>query len=301
MDVESNMQMKIPYCAHSAPPQRAVIRFSGPDARSFLQGQLSTNLQHLSERAAQFTSYNSAKGRMLGAGYLLADGDDILWLIHPTIVESVVKRLRMFVLRAKLSVVPEPHLNVGGVLGEGAEGWLATQGIEAPTAPLALRQHGDLRIMRGFGATTRYLLLGHCAAADDLPEQADAWRRVDLRAGVPLITADTQDHFIAQHAGLSALGGLSFDKGCYVGQEIIARLHYRGEIKRSLQAFSAAAPCPTPGTPLYAGDQVAGEVVDAVSTAEGCELSAVLRNDLLEHELCLGAANGAPLTLLAPA
>lgn len=284
--------LDLPALCRSAPPQSAVLRFSGADARSFLQGQFSTDITRLGLDSAQFSSHNSVKGRMLLAGYLLAEGsEDVRLLLHPELLAPALKRLRMYVLRARVTLAEESAVEVDGLLGEGAADWLAAQGLPAPETPLAVAHAQGSVVMRAFGVTPRWLLLPSAAlreALQSLPADDDAWRRADLRAGVPLLRAATQDRFIAQHAGLAALGGISFDKGCYTGQEIIARLHYRGTVKRGLYALAATAPCPEPGSAVLTADgESAGEVVDAVAVAGGCELSAVLRDDLASGPLML--------------
>lgn len=290
-------RLDIPGVVRSPPPQAAVLRLAGPDARDFLQGQFSTDLRQLDDHHAQFSSHSSVKGRMLLAGYLLADGDeDVRLLLHPELVEPAVKRLRLYVLRAKVTLSVETTCAVAGLMGDGAAEWLTAQDLPVPGQPLDVATVSDgrfagSRLMRGFGEAPRWLLLPSPALAtalEALPVDADAWRRADLRAGVPLLRAATQDRFIAQHAGLAALGGISFDKGCYTGQEIIARLHYRGEIKRGLYALASDAPCPPPGSPVLTTDgATAGEVVDAVPVPGGCEISAVLRDELATGPLTL--------------
>ncbi len=102
------------------------------------------------------------------------------------------------------------------------------------------------------------------------------WRLAEIRSGLPQVLPETHESFVAQMLNLDLLSGISFDKGCYTGQEIIARTQYRGAIKRRMFRFSAACPPPQPGTRILQGDQHAGDVVDAAATPEGCELLAVV-------------------------
>jgi len=102
------------------------------------------------------------------------------------------------------------------------------------------------------------------------------WRLAGIRAGLPQVYPETHEAFVAQMLNLDLLGGVSFEKGCYTGQEIIARTHFRGAIKRRMFRFECASPPPAPAARILAGDQHAGDVVDAAPTSEGCELLAVI-------------------------
>ena len=125
----------------------------------------------------------------------------------------------------------------------------------------------------------RFLVVGPAAelpvAAEADPADAD-WRLADIRAGLPQVLPETHESFVAQMLNLDLVGGISFTKGCYTGQEIIARTHYRGAIKRRMLRFAADCPPPPPGTRVLEGEATAGEVVDAAATDSGCELLAVV-------------------------
>ena len=118
------------------------------------------------------------------------------------------------------------------------------------------------------------------AAAIDLPEphayREPEWRLAGIRAGLPQVYPETHEAFVAQMLNLDLLGGVSFEKGCYTGQEIIARTHFRGAIKRRMFRFASSSPPPAPGTRILVGDQHAGDVVDAAATSSGSELLAVI-------------------------
>jgi folate-binding protein YgfZ len=135
-------------------------------------------------------------------------------------------------------------------------------------------------------------------AAVDLPEphayREQDWRLAGIRAGLPQVYPQTHEAFVAQMLNLDLLGGVSFDKGCYTGQEIIARTHFRGAIKRRMLRFECASPPPAPATRILAGDQHAGDVVDSAATSAGCELLAVIslaqQDAVLELETNRGVA-----------
>ncbi|HVT34504.1 MAG TPA: hypothetical protein VHE37_02895 [Nevskiaceae bacterium] len=224
----------------------AAIRVSGADADTFLQGQLTQDLRKLDSSSPLLAGYCSPKGRLLAVMQLARDADGVLLHVHGSVADAVLKRLRMHVLRSKvtLELTPAPALT---------------------------------------------------------PEQDQAWRLQQIRAGVPVIYRETQDEFVPQMVNLDHLGAISFDKGCYTGQEIVARLHYLGQLKRRMFRSHAAATSVTPGTPVHvAGEaQAVGMVVDAARDGDGCALSVVLQ---LAHaaSAALHLADTARTPLAAP-
>jgi tRNA-modifying protein YgfZ len=119
-----------------------------------------------------------------------------------------------------------------------------------------------------------------------------------IRAGLPQVYPETYETFVAQMLNLDVLGGVNFEKGCYTGQEIIARTHFRGAIKRRMFRFECACPPPAPGTRVLAGEQHAGDVVDAAATGAGCELLAVTNLAQQDAELELESNRGARIRKL---
>jgi folate-binding protein YgfZ len=138
------------------------------------------------------------------------------------------------------------------------------------------------------------------AAASDLPEdhpyRAPDWQLAGIRAGLPQVYPETDERFVAQMLNLDLLGGVNFEKGCYTGQEIIARTHFRGAIKRRMFRFEGACAPPAPGTRILVGEQHAGDVVDAAATSAGCELLAVV--NLAQQDAELKLESGAQLKKL---
>jgi tRNA-modifying protein YgfZ len=262
------------------------VQARGVDVDTFLQGQLSNDLRQLRPERAQLSSYNSAKGRMLAVLHLLRDDDGVTLELHRDVAEAVVRRLRMFVLRARLTIETGTDNAALGLAGADAEARLHALQLPVPTAPLDVAADASrgIRVLRRFGAQPRYSLHGNAQAVAALqalldPAQPYAlWRRADIEAGVPVVYAATSDRFVPQMANLDLLGGISFDKGCYTGQEIVARLHYLGQLKRRMFAFRCDGPPPAPGTELRSGGSAAGEVVDAVDAGNGSSVvSAVVQ------------------------
>lgn len=258
----------------------ALIAARGAEADAFLQGQLSNDLRKLAPDQAQLASFNSPKGRMLAVLHLLRGGDAVFLELERSIREAVLQRLRMYVLRAKVTLAPDDDHALLGVAGPDAPMVLAEAGLAVPTAPLGAAWSGDTCTVRRLGARPRYSVQAPAAdaagiwarlAARAIPVGTQAWKLLEIEAGVPTVYPATQDHFVAQMCNLDALGGISFDKGCYTGQEVIARVHYRGAVKRHMTQMRLPGEVPGPGTKVDAG-----EVVDAAPHPEGGALALVV-------------------------
>ncbi len=236
------------------------LRATGADADAFLQGQLSNDLRKLTPELGQLSSYNSPKGRMLAVLHLQRDAHGIRAEVHRSVLEPVLKRLRMFVLRSKLvlDIDAEPVL---GLIGDGAVNFLRERGLPAPEAALACASDKGVTVMRRIGDVPRFSIRGTVDWTINGSE--NDWRRADIEAGIPTIYPETQDRFVPQWCNLDQLGGISFDKGCYTGQEIVARIHYLGEVKRRMRLVELDA-LAGPG-----GETAQGEVVCSALTGDG--------------------------------
>ncbi|MDE2149216.1 MAG: folate-binding protein YgfZ [Gammaproteobacteria bacterium] len=297
-------------------PQLGLLAAEGADTASFLQGQLSCDLRQLTAGHALLGGHSSPKGRLL-AVLLLQRAGDAVWLELPAaLAANLCKRLSMYVLRAKVRLrdagAERPAI---GLIGARAGAILEAIGLPAPAAPLAVASADGTSVLRRHGEPARYSLraepqrlaqLWPLLAARAQAVGPAVWRLAEIRAGVPTVLPPTQEHFVAQMVNLDLLGGVSYDKGCYTGQEVIARLHYRGNLKRRMFLARAAAPAIAPGTAVFdaggSDTQPVGEVVDAAPMGGGSALLVVLQ---LGHRdsspLRLGAADGAPLVLCDPA
>lgn len=252
------------------------LRISGTDARTFLQGQLSNDTKKLSASQAQLSSVSSAQGRVQAVLTLVQCGDDIVILLPPVMRQSMMDRLQRFVLRAKITIEREPLLQLAALSADQAKALFT----ELPTTPGGVLQRDDLCVLRWWSADERYVLIAPPERLQPAPQEAcHAWRQADIAAGLPQVYPETHEHFVAQMLNLDVLNGISFNKGCYTGQEIIARTHYRGTIKRRMLRFQAACTPPSPGERIVRGEQPAGEVVEAIDTPFGCELLAVMSLD----------------------
>ena len=256
-----------------------VVAIGGAEAAEFLQGQLSNDVSKLAAGQGQWTTFNSPKGRMLATLFLAREPGDggYTAMLSEDLVEPVRKRLAMFVLRAKvqLAVSDSVVLGVGGP--RAAASVAAALGGAPPSAGMAAQ--GDLRIVHWpdgrllvIAAPSKTADVREALARHATPADALVWSWLGVRAGVPMITAATQDLFVAQTANWDALGALDFRKGCYTGQEIVARTQHLGRLKERLFAFRTAVEAPPPATRLYGepfGDQAAGTVVNSAPDPEG--------------------------------
>lgn len=241
----------------SAVPQGAVrlhdwgvIRAHGEDAATFLQGQLTSDVLGVGARQARLAGYCSAKGRLLATFVVWRDAaGDYLLACSADLLAATLKRLSMFVLRAKCKLTDATgDVPLWGLAGEAG---LAALGGPAPGAAWGVAAidgtAGGGQVVRlpdarvGGAAVPRALL-----AAGDLPRPAPpldaaAWRWLEARSGTARIVAATTEQFVPQMVNLEAVGGVSFQKGCYPGQEVVARSQYRGTLKRRAFVVSSQA------------------------------------------------------------
>jgi len=196
-----------------------LLTVTGTDARAFLHAQLTNDIAKLASDRAALAGWCSAKGRLLATMLVIPSADGFLLQLSKDLAPAVQKRLSMFILRSKVKIVDESEawaqyglwnasLNVAGVAWEGG---VATVGVG---------EGRFLRMGKGLSQT--------CAASED------QWTLQEIRAGRPWISAATQDQFVPQMVNLETIGGVDFQKGCYPGQEIVARAQYRGQVKRRM-------------------------------------------------------------------
>ncbi len=288
----------------------ALLAIGGADAATFLQGQLSNDVEKLAPDAWQPTTYNSPKGRILANFVLWREGEGFRALLPQDIAEATRKRLSMYVLRSKVTLADASAATVRlGVGGPAATAALRSALGVAPGAGAMVRA-GETTVLGLRGP--RYLVVATQAAAaatrDALSKHAvpapfAVWQWLTIRAGVPVVTVATQDQFVAQTANLDALGGLDFRKGCYTGQEIIARMQYLGRQKERLYLFHSPRVDVAAGARTYSAafrEQPCGTVVNAAPAPEGgADLLAVVQIAAVEAgDVRLGAEDGVALSPL---
>jgi folate-binding protein YgfZ len=281
-----------PSAAWGRLPQIGVVRFAGPDAASFLQGQVSNDTRHLGEGAPLIAAYSSPQGRVIAVMHLLPHSSGILALLPREVAASTQERLRKFVLRAKLKIedlsdqfvvagMDANALSAAGMGVPGSSGYLERNGV------------GVASVRRYTGCESeRYWLVGDAASVGDAapigstasppassPAIERSWRLADIREGLPQIYAATSELFVAQMLNLDLIGGISFDKGCYTGQEIIARTQNLGRIKRRLFRLRLPSGSWSIGAQLRLGDGRTGRITEVVAVGTGFEALAVLSLD----------------------
>ncbi len=257
-----------------------LIRASGVDAAGFLHNLMTNDINGIGPGGARFAGFCTAKGRLLALFLIWRDGDDFLLMLPRDILPMILKKLSMYVLRSKvkLSDASDEKLLLG----------LSGAVSQAPTFPReldSLARFGVTRIDGGQAIRldqTRWLLaLDPDSAAPRWEQLATsvrpvglaAWQWLEIAAGQPRVLAATQEAFVPQmlNMELPAVAGVSFSKGCYPGQEIVARTQYLGKVKRrTFRARLGAAP--VPGTHVYApetGDQHCGAIVSAAPSPAG--------------------------------
>lgn len=285
-----------------------MLSCTGDEARAFLHAQLTSDVAGLAADRARHAGWCSAKGRLQASFLVLPHAQGFLLQVARDIAPAVARRLGMYILRAKakLADASEAWVQIG-LWGAGAAQRLAALALPVPAGELAVAHAGDAVVVRV--APQRFLLaLPVAQRARVLEALGDAgdesWALEEIRAGRALIVQATQDLFVPQMVDFERLGAIDFKKGCYPGQEIVARTQYRGVLKRRMARARVAAAA-APGDELYAADlpgQACGTVVYAAPAPEGgSELLAVAQISSLEGAgaLRLGAADGPQLELLA--
>ncbi|MFM0595240.1 MULTISPECIES: CAF17-like 4Fe-4S cluster assembly/insertion protein YgfZ [Paraburkholderia] len=297
--------------------QFGVIDTIGDDAASFLHGQLTNDTQHLDAANARLAGYCSAKGRLLASFLTWRSGEAIRLLVSKDVQAAVQKRLSMFVLRAKAKLVDASgEVAVVGLAGDVRH---ALSGVfdalpdgvhvkvDGPAGSL-IRVPDALDRLRYLWIGPKAQIEAHLPALDDTLKRVSpaVWDWLDIRAGEPRITQPVVEQFVPQMVNFDVLGAVNFRKGCYPGQEVVARSQYRGTIKRRTSLANVAGELDTvkAGTELFHSDdpgQPCGMVVNAASAPEGgVDLLVEIKLAALENgSVHLGAAEGAGLRFLA--
>ncbi len=286
------------------------IRASGVEVQAFLQGQLSNDINELQNTRVQLSAYCNPKGRMLAQFMVIPDKADYLLLLPRSILEPTLKRLRMFVLRSQVTLTDASEEIVCLGLAGKSIAPQVQETLPLPGEDYQLSQTDTTLVCKLPAPCPRFLIVTDQAQATSYWQQASAhllatdqhlWHWLDIQAGLPSIWPQTVEEFVPQMVNLELINGVNFKKGCYPGQEIVARMHYLGKAKRRMYRLSLdQGPCPEPGTDLYTAggdDQSAGKIVLAEPGPQDCQCLAVIKTDKAETELRLGQQNGPKLTL----
>ena len=256
-----------------------LIQANGDDAKSFLHGQLTSDINHLAEARAQHSGWCSAKGRLQASFLVWRDADSYRLLLAADLQEATQKRLQMFVLRAKVKLTSLTDDSAAlGLAGPHAAAALADASLPCPAEAMATAIQDEITVIRL--ETERFIVIAPQAALVGLwqklsvkarPAGVPVWRWLDVKAAYPLVTLATKEEFVPQMADFDKIGGVSFQKGCYPGQEIVARTQYLGKVKRHLFRLNSQHPLKAGGQ-LYSPDnpdQACGMVMSAAPAPGG--------------------------------
>ncbi|MCD1127055.1 tRNA-modifying protein YgfZ [Jinshanibacter sp. LJY008] len=273
----------------------ALVTLSGEDNRKYLQGQLSNDVFVLQPDQHQLTAHCDAKGKMWSAIRLFQYGDALAYLQRSSVCDTQLSELKKYAVFSKVTIEKKSDAVLLGVAGSSARTMLSSFYAALPDASISVVQHGDTCILHFSQPTERFLivttqdeanslysyLLGKAALND-----SRQWLALDIEAGIPVIDNATSDEFIPQATNIQALDGISFTKGCYSGQEMIARAKYRGANKRAMYWLAGKAlSLPNTGDDLelQLGEnwRRTGTVLASVKLTDSIIwIQAVLNNDL---------------------
>ncbi len=281
-----------------------VIQVSGEDAQTFLQSQFSNDITLINKTTSQISAYCNPKGRILAQFLVMATNESYLLILPLDIIEKTLQRLRMFVMRSQVVLTDVSNELISfGLIGEQSN----SQELDIPIENYQVTESGNTLTVKLPAPISRYLVISPIEQAKTQWESNKhthtacshhVWLWLDIQAGIPNIVKDTMEEFVPQMVNLELIEAVNFKKGCYPGQEIVARMHYLGKPKRRMfKLYSHDTNPPAPGTDLYlnGGDgQSAGKIVLAEpSKTDGIDMLAVIR---LSHEnsdqLRLGSAEG---------
>lgn len=274
--------------------QFGALRVSGEEAQSFLQNLLSNDIREVGDSHAQLSSFNTAKGRMLATLLIWREGNDYILQLPRVLCEPMRKKLGMYVLRAKVKVTDASGEIVSlGISGANAQELLTAQYGELPQSPLGFNSTAQASVIKI--GDTRFQINTRAEQAQSLwqllsqrakPVGSVCWDWLNIRSGIPVILPQTQEKFVPQMVNYDLAGGVSFKKGCYPGQEIVARMQYLGQLKRRMYlahidwAHIDSTSIPQAGDELFSADmedQPSGMVVNASpAPGGGCDLLAVI-------------------------
>lgn len=284
---------------HAALHDWACLEVRGADAAAFLHGQLSRTVLELDPTLAPLAGWADARGRVRALVRVVRAPERWLLVTPRDGADALAPKLRSFVLRSKVVIEHPADLAVTALLGDAAA-WLERHGIDADTPPNRTVRHGALHLVRI--GVSYWQALGPAAAlaglvADLEPTTEDAAALAEIGLGLPAVTSAVAERYVAQVLNLDELGAVSFDKGCYPGQEIIARVHNLGGVKRRARRYAAPIAPPAVGTPVLGPAGAVGEVIRSAAAAAGCELLAVVEHASAHEPLTCGGARLSELAL----
>lgn len=279
---------------YSALTEYICLEARGTDAGAFLHAQLSQAVDSMAPERAPLAGWHDARGRVRGLLRVLRLPERWLLVTARDGAPQLLERLRMFILRSAVKLDVATDLEMGAVLGADRP-WLAAHGLPADVASGTCVAGAGLQWIAV--GQSYWQVLGSRAALDALASSlptapADAAALAEIGLGLPLVTAGLADRYVAQMLNLDALGALAFDKGCYPGQEVIARVHNLGDVKKRVRRYTAGASTPVGAAVLDDRGAAVGEVVRSAASGSASQLLAVIEHTAADGPLTSG---GAPL------
>lgn len=274
----------------------ALATLTGADSEKYIQGQVTADVSQLSEHQHVLAAHCDAKGKMWSTLRLFRDGEGFAWIERRSLRESQLTELKKYAVFSKVAIGPDDERVLLGVAGFQARAALANLFSELPDAENPVTRDGDTTLLWFAWPAERFLLVTHAATAEALCEKlrgeaelnnSQQWLALDIEAGIPAIDAANSAQFIPQATNIQALGGISFKKGCYTGQEMVARAKFRGANKRALWSLAGkASRVPQAGEDLemQMGEnwRRTGTVLAAVQLDDGQLLVQVVMNNDME-------------------
>ncbi len=265
-------------------PYLGLLRFAGPDAVAFLQGQLSNDTRPLSAGIPLLAAYSTPQGRVVAILHLLPHSSGVIAILPRELVSSTLERLRKYVLRAKVKIEDvSDEFAVVGLHAGTPSGWHlgpdAAQGYGEKQGMGSARVGRDPTRLWIVGSTPELAKHGLSGNPEAAPRVEHDWRLADIRAGLPQVYTATQELFVAQMLNLDLIEGISFTKGCFTGQEIIARTQHLGRIKRRLFRLCLPAGSWSIGQAVHLADGRSGRLTELAQTGTTFEALAVLNRE----------------------
>ena len=302
--------MPLPAAARITITDQTIVRIAGPGTDKFLQGQFSQQITDVTPQFSPRAAACSPKGRAYCLTRMVRDGDDILIALPNSLIDETLAQLRKYLMLFRgTSMDVQANATVTGLLGEPAASAViegAADRLLAPGDTLPLEGGHLIRTMDTADGLVRFEFwqtsqssVGIGGWLNGLEEEGlTTWQASEIAAGVPSLSPETSNNFVPQMLNWQHLGGIHFKKGCYTGQEVIARMHFLGQLKKSLFRFAGPreAGFPAPGSTLLAKERPAGTIVNVVKLADGgYQCLAVVRHDAARTELVAEQVSNWPL------
>lgn len=269
----------------------SILKVTGSDAETFLQGQLTNDVSKL-EHTWSFAGYCSPKGRLL-AIFKIWQQQDAYFLLLPTeLSETIQKRLTMYVLRSKVAL-EKIDSNIYGIIGKQYTDDIA-QRFEISLANNTIASSGTNTILKVSDRDSFLITSGTLPMESYQHKPESIWLEADIDRGHPQIYTETSDMFVPQMVNLDILNGISFKKGCYTGQEIVARMHYLGKLKQRMYKIKIEGPSETIDIAdiLNTKDEKnAGNIISILKINEQTSALAVIRKEFLDQPLTVNGVS----------